>query len=172
MANDKNKGGRPTKYKKEYNNQAFELCLLGCTNEELAEYFDVDPATIYRWINEYKEFRDTVNLAKLEADAKVAKALYSRALGCTVKKQQAVKIKIGDTEEIQIVDLETELPPDVGAAKFWLTNRQRSKWKDRQDEDEQTEGKVTTLVLNINTDGTPDLPDNEDDIIDSDELNG
>lgn len=172
MANDKRSKGRPTKYKKEYNEQAFELCLLGCTNEELAEYFDVDPATIYRWINEHKEFCDTVNLAKIEADAKVAKALYSRALGCTVKKQQAVKIKIGDSEEIQIVDLETELPPDVGAAKFWLTNRQRSKWKDRQDEDEQTEGKVNTLVLNINTDGTPDLPDNEDDIIDSDELNG
>lgn len=172
MANDKSKGGRPTKYKEEYNKQAYELCLLGCTTEELAEYFDVNPTTIYQWQKEHVEFSNTVRLGKLEADAKVAKALYSRALGCTVKKQQAVKIKIGDTEEIQIVDLETELPPDVGAAKFWLTNRQKSKWKDRQDEDEQTEGKVNTLVLNINTDGIPDLPDNEDDIIDSDELNG
>jgi hypothetical protein len=31
--------GRPTKYKEEYNEQAYKLCLLGATDKELADFF-------------------------------------------------------------------------------------------------------------------------------------
>lgn len=49
MATDKNKGGRPTKYKPEYAEQARKYCLLGATDAELAESFDVAEATINNW---------------------------------------------------------------------------------------------------------------------------
>lgn len=34
--------GRPTKYKKEYDDQAFKLCLLGATDKEIADFFEVN----------------------------------------------------------------------------------------------------------------------------------
>ena len=41
--------GRPTKYKHEYAEQTYKLCLLGATDEEIANFFDVNVATINRW---------------------------------------------------------------------------------------------------------------------------
>lgn len=36
------KGGRPTKYKEEYTDQAYKLCLLGATDKEMADFFERD----------------------------------------------------------------------------------------------------------------------------------
>ena len=49
-------GGRPTKYKDEYAEQAYKLCLLGATNEDLANFFEVAVSTIDKWISEIEEF--------------------------------------------------------------------------------------------------------------------
>ena len=40
MSEQVNKGGRPTKYKEEYAEQAYKLCLLGATDKELSEIED------------------------------------------------------------------------------------------------------------------------------------
>ena len=37
---------RPTKYNKEYNMQAYKLALLGATDVELADFFEVNQDTI------------------------------------------------------------------------------------------------------------------------------
>ncbi len=42
----KNQVGRPTLYKEDYPKQAYRLCLLGATDEEIAEAFGVTEATI------------------------------------------------------------------------------------------------------------------------------
>lgn len=41
----KSKGGRPTRYKAEYAQQAYKLCLLGATDKELADFFHVSGQT-------------------------------------------------------------------------------------------------------------------------------
>ena len=56
--------GRPTKYKEEYNEQAYKLCLLGHTDAEMAEFFEVDVSTIHRWKIDYPEFCDSIKRVK------------------------------------------------------------------------------------------------------------
>jgi hypothetical protein len=38
----KKEAGRPTKYKSEYPEQTFKLCLLGATDKEIANIFEVN----------------------------------------------------------------------------------------------------------------------------------
>ena len=38
--------GRPSKYKKEFVDQAVKLCKLGATDIELADFFEVNVATL------------------------------------------------------------------------------------------------------------------------------
>ena len=139
-------GGRPTKYKEEYNEQAYKLCLLGSTDVQLAEFFDVCEATINNWKIEFPIFLESLKRGKIAADAEIASSLYNRAKGLTVIKQQAIKLKesefnsegkkISESESIEIVDLEDEVPPDTTAAIFWLKNRNPNRWREAKTTDE------------------------------------
>ena len=53
-------GGRPTVYKPEYAETARFSCILGATNETLAEQFEVSRSTVDRWIAAIPDFRDAV----------------------------------------------------------------------------------------------------------------
>ena len=84
-----NKGGRPTEYRPEYNEQARKLCLLGATDAQLADFFGVSETTINNWKLAHPEFLESLKAGKEKADALVAHALYHRAIGY---KHDAVKI--------------------------------------------------------------------------------
>ena len=62
----KKKGGRPTKYKLEFVQQAKKLCLLGATDEDLAVFFGVAATTIENWKKKYKGFLQSLKEAKNE----------------------------------------------------------------------------------------------------------
>lgn len=130
--------GAPTKYKPEYNKQAYKLCLLGYTDAELAEFFEVCEDTIHNWKKEYPEFFESVNAGKNIADAEVAESFLKRAKGYRYEEVTYEKIVLEDNKEEEI-DSELykkkvvvkELPPDAGAALNWLKNRQPKKWRDK-----------------------------------------
>jgi hypothetical protein len=67
--------------------------MLGHTNEELAAVFNVDPSTIQRWLVEKSSFRKAVERGREAADAKVARSMYRRATGITIKKERAVIVR-------------------------------------------------------------------------------
>lgn len=148
------KGGRPTKYRDEYAEQAERLCLLGLTNEQLANFFDVNVDTIYEWQKVHDQFSDALKAGKDEADGKVAKSLYERALGY---KHKAVKI-VADakTGMDHTVEYTEHYPPDTTAAIFWLKNRQSAMWRDRQDVNHS--GGVSVNVMDFNNYDPPDKP--------------
>lgn len=147
------KTGRPTKYKKEYNEQAFKLCLLGATDKEIANFFKVNPDTIYEWKHKHATFSESLRAGKEEADMSVAVSLRDRAMGAKYKKQQAVKLRVpiysddglsilGYNEEIKIVTINGVDVPDTKALEFWLRNRHPDKWnKDKEiaDKEDATE---------------------------------
>lgn len=120
-------GGRPTKYKPEYAEQAYKLCLLGMTNQELAKYFDVTDTTIDNWIANIPEFIGALKRGRDEADSNVADRLYRRAMGY---EHDEDKIFVQNGETI-IVPTVKHYPPDPVSAIFWLKNRQRLKWRDK-----------------------------------------
>ena len=131
--------GRPTDYKVEYNEQAYKLCLLGATDESLANFFDVCTSTIDNWKNEYPEFLGAIKNGKEVADAEVAHSLYKRATGCTVKETH-ISGGGDDDEAPAAKEITKELPPDTGAAFIWLKNR--AGWKDKQEVKSEIEGGI------------------------------
>jgi hypothetical protein len=119
--------GRPTLYKKEYAEQARKLCLLGSTDPELADFFEVAESTIHKWKLEHSEFSEAIKKGKSQADANVADRLYQRAMGF---EHPEVDIRVIDHQVVQ-TPITKIYAPDPTAAIFWLKNRQRGKWRDK-----------------------------------------
>lgn len=126
--------GRPTEFKQEYIEQAVKLCELGATDDEIANFFNVHRSTIYRWKLEYPDFCDAIKSAKENADERVERSLYQKATGYNVKQEQAIKVKLEQHREgVEVVEVETHVPADTTAAIFWLKNRRKDQWRDKQD---------------------------------------
>jgi transposase-like protein len=124
-------------YKPEFANQARAMCRLGATDEELAEHFGACVRTIYRWRNTHEEFAEAVVVGKDHADARVERALYSRAVGCTVERTKVFK-SAGDPDPVYAT-YKHQLPPDATAALHWLRVRQPEKWRIRDEPEEEDE---------------------------------
>lgn len=121
--------GRPTLYKDEYPELARKYCLLGATDKDLADFFEVNPDTIYEWKNVHPDFSEAIKKGKSQADANVADRLYQRAMGY---EHDEVDIKAVAGVIVQ-TPIKKIYPPDPTAAIFWLKNRQRSRWRDKQE---------------------------------------
>jgi len=121
--------GRPTKYDVKYNEQVYKLCLLGATDIELADFFEVSESTINLWKLEYPDFSESIKRGKETADATVAESLYKRANGY---EHPDVDIKMYEGQIIQ-TELIKHYPPDTTAAIFWLKNRKSTQWRDKQE---------------------------------------
>lgn len=120
---------RPTKYQEAYAEQARKLCLLGHTDAELAEFFEVHESTINQWKLDYPEFSESIKKGKEFADGNVADRLYQRAMGFIAPD---VDIRVIENQIVE-TPLEKYYPPDTTAAIFWLKNRQKNKWRDKQE---------------------------------------
>lgn len=118
------------RYEASHIERVYKLALLGLSNNDLAVAFGVALSTLGNWIAERPEFKAALEDGRIAADTKVAAALYKRALGYDKKvtKLATAEGKFTDKEEI----LE-HVPADVGAAQFWLKNRQKQYWTDRSE---------------------------------------
>ena len=121
--------GRPTDYREAYAEGARKLANLGATDAEIADFFDVDVRTIYRWKNTHDEFCQALKAGKDQADERVERSLYHKAVGY---EQKAVKIFMpaGATDPVYAEYVE-KLAPDTTAAIFWLKNRRSQEWRDK-----------------------------------------
>ncbi|SDQ98751.1 hypothetical protein SAMN05428982_2761 [Pseudoxanthomonas sp. CF385] len=123
------KNGRPTKYRPEFAEQARKLALLGFTDEKMADFFEVEVRTIYRWKAEHAQFCQAVKAGKDDADATVANTLYRSALGggtvTEVKQETDADGKVIHRKTVK------ELPANVTAQIFWLKNRQPQQWREK-----------------------------------------
>jgi hypothetical protein len=111
-------------HRPEYNEQARNHCLLGATNPQLAEVFDVSPRTIDSWIAGIPEFGKAVREGRAVANAQVARSLYERAIGF---RHTVARTVLHRGEERTITNT-VQYPPDTQACIFWLRNRCRENW--------------------------------------------
>lgn len=122
--------GRPPLYRPDHCDLAREHCLLGATNAELAEVFDVAPRTIDNWVANYPDFAAAVREGRRRADAKVAAKLYARAIGFEHKVERTFLYR-GEPKSFTVT---VAYPPDTQACMFWLRNRRRADWRDTPSE--------------------------------------
>jgi hypothetical protein len=129
MSEAEPKMGRPSKFKPEYVDQGRKLAALGATDREIAEFFEVDEATLYRWKQHREDFCEALKVGKDAADDRVEQSLYRRALGYTHDDVHfsAYEGKVTETAYVK------HYPPDTTAAIFWLKNRRRLDWRERQE---------------------------------------
>lgn len=120
--------GRPTEFRPEYCDIARRLAEQGATDQELADVLRVHRSTFYRWLSDHPEFRDAIKLGKEPADERVVRSLYHRAVGYSYP---AVKIMQNNGMPVT-VNYTEHVPPDIGAATLWLTNRKGDEWRSRQ----------------------------------------
>lgn len=119
--------GQPTKYKPEYAEQVYKLCLLKATDRQLADFFEVNELTINRWKKAHPDFCKSLKKGKLIADATIAESLYERARGYSHPEDKIFCNKDG---EVTTVETTKHYPPDTAAAFIWLKNR--AAWSDKQ----------------------------------------
>lgn len=120
--------GRPSSYKPEFAKQASKLAELGATDQELADFFEVDVRTIYRWKHDHADFCHSLKLGKDVADTRVERSLYQKAIGY---EQDEVKIFMpGGATQPVYAPYRAKIAPDTTAAIFWLKNRRSQEWRD------------------------------------------
>ncbi len=169
-----NKGGRPTKYKPEYAEQAYELCLLGVTDAQLATYFEVNEDTIHEWKKVHPEFSESLRRGKLQADGKIAAALFKRALGFQYDETtwEKIELKAASQDDIKIEAFKRKVVtktvvPDTGAITLWLKNRQKELWRDNELDfdsltDEQLDKLLDRIMVKAFKDGHERTPETKD----------
>lgn len=105
--------------------QAKTACQLGATDLELSAILGVSVPTIKRWQVTDETFAFACKVGGDMADARVERALFSRAIGGTKKGVREALTKAG---EIVALEWEEDMPADPHAASRWLEVRQRKDW--------------------------------------------
>lgn len=147
-----NVGGRPPKYRADFDEQAAKLCKLGATDADLADFFDVSVRTIERWRVEHEGFCRAIKVAKEIADDRVERSLYMKAVGYQT---DAVKIFQYEGSEL-LVPYRENVQPDTTAAIFWLKNRKPEQWRDKSEQDINAKLQVTEIKRTIIDPGNTD----------------
>lgn len=135
---------RPTEYKEEYAEQARKLCLLGYTDKQLADFFNVAESTINNWKLKHPGFVESIKKGKAIADIEVVESLFKRATGFEYTEVEAKESGGRASKKVT----KKVVPPDTTAAIFWLKNRQSKTWRDKQEIDHSsTDGSMSPKLM-------------------------
>lgn len=124
---------------------AARLAAAGATDKQIAAGLDISESTFYRQMRFDPEMARLIKEAKEQADEQVVTALYARALGYNVDEDTFELTKHG---MVLTKRVPKHVPPDTKAQIFWLMNRKRSDWKQRQTlEDPNGQPLATAFVV-------------------------
>ena len=156
---EKSKRGRPSAYEAEYHNKvAHAMARAGLSEDVIASEMGISRTTMFDWKKKYPDFLDAITAGKELADSIVEASLYQRATGYNYR---AVKIFMpANAAEPVYAPYIEHVPPDVGAAKHWLSNRDPDRWKDKVDI--AVSGKVESvmpdsIIENLSSDAKAEL---------------
>lgn len=111
----------------------------------LAVWFGVTPQTVGNWKNQFPEFFEALKKGKLEHDLNAGDSLVRKMLGGVYVEEKEVVLKhveydpagsgkkLKEWQEVKIVELKKEVPPDTTALIYWLNNRVPEAWRSRQE---------------------------------------
>lgn len=143
-------GGRPSKYQTHVEPKLLLVAAWarnGLTDEDICKNLDVSVAAFSNYKLEYVELKESLKTNKDEADVIVENSLYKRALGYMydeVTREQKLDPLTGETALVITKVVTKEVVADTTAQIFWLKNRKKDEWRDRQEIDHS--GKVITEI--------------------------
>lgn len=131
VSTDKRPPGRPSKYQSAFVEQARKLCMLGATDREMADFFEVKESTLNLWKLQHPEFSESLKEGKDVADNRVVRSLYQQAIGY---EQDEVKIFMPAQADAPVyAPYRAKIAPSTTATIFWLKNRRREDWREKVD---------------------------------------
>ena len=136
------KRGPASSFKPDYCKLARKFCILGATNENLADAFEVSVATISNWLRDFPEFKEAVTQGRMVADADVAERLYTRATGYDREGSRWFQTPEGPQE----VKVTQHYAPETAACMFWLRNRRRDLWRDKVEVEHRASDELLALL--------------------------
>lgn len=161
----KKKGGRPTKYRREFTDLTYRFCLLGSTDEDLAQhlsiYEKISISCIENWKKTIPKFLRAIREGRDEALGQVVKSLFHKAKGYKYPERRyerrAIKDKddkITEYEMVLVSEVIKEVVADVAAAKFIAWNwtkilPKEKQWNDRQEIDHRSSDGTMTPAQDI-----------------------
>ena len=112
----------------------------GQTDKEIAEKLDIPYSTFRRYKREKSELKAAIAQGKDKKNDNVIQALYKNCTGYKYYEETPVKVKeevIADDgttvlvkERVEVKSIKKYKPPDLAAQKYWLNNRDKTKWQD------------------------------------------
>jgi hypothetical protein len=125
----KSNAGRPSKINSINLEQVKILYLSGWSDKQVSDFFDINEETLNAWKKKYPELAKSLKDWKKEADTKVERSLYERAIGYQHEEDKI----FCENGKVTIVPTIHHYPPDATSMIFWLKNRQPEQWKDKAD---------------------------------------
>jgi len=122
---------------------------------EIAEFFGITDRTLYRWKIEYPAFCQALKVSKKEADERVKRALYQRAVGYNYSSEKVFQHQ-GKVVRAKTVE---HVPADVAASFIWLKNRDRENWSDRPDPIPTAESAPKSVPVTVEDASLPEPED-------------
>lgn len=112
----------------------------GQTDKEIAEKLGISYSTFRRYKKENTDLKAAIAQGKDKKNDNVVKALYKNCVGYHFYEQVPTKIKkkilnddgkvIAEEEDVKISTVKKYKGPSLDAEKYWLNNRDKTKWKD------------------------------------------
>ena len=111
----------------------------GKTDKEIAEKLGISYSTFRRYKKENSDLKSAIAQGKDKKNDNVVAALYKCCIGYKYYEEVPTKVKTETTapdgtktvtEDVKISSVKKYKGPDLAAQKYWLNNRDRSKWKD------------------------------------------
>ena len=120
----------------------------GLTDQEIADNIGINVGTLYVWKNKHPKIDEALKKTKDIYDSEVEEALERSAIGYYVTEETWKNRWNAKTKQFELV-LEQKnrkwIKPDPTAQIFWLKNRDRLHWRDRQEVD--VEGSVEGVCV-------------------------
>ena len=144
---------RPNRYETEIKDKLAAVkgwARNGLSNDQIADNLGITRSTFYEYQKKYKDFSDAIKKGKEVVDFEVENALLKRAMGYDY-------IEVKEEVEGGVVTKRTKtlkhVPPDVGAAAFWLKNRKPTEWRDRKEigQELKGDGSITFNIMPAST---------------------
>lgn len=130
----------------------------GLSDQQIAKNIGISRSTLNEWRKKYPVIADTLKKSKEITDTEVENALYLKCIGHKVQLKKTFKVrkieyndagrKIKEEEHLEVGEDEVYIPPDTKAIIFWLTNRAREDWRERQNiQEEQEETEESGVIM-------------------------
>lgn len=126
-------------YRPEYARQVQRLAGAVFERAGIAEFFEVDGATLDGWRTDHADFACAMDRGAVLADVNVAAALYRTAIG---HERTETRTVAGRTTSYTV-----HVPPNVRACMYWLERRCPEQWSARSEVRVDAGYKRVTLTI-------------------------